>query len=119
MSLVGDVGVDVLFGAVSELVGGVCEFIAARSPRVRHTLTGLVGVALAAGVGAVLGAWPTAGDRPGWTIGLIVISLLYGLLLAAVSAVTLVNDPYDRPFVLFALLGCTAAAALPMTAMTL
>jgi hypothetical protein len=36
-----------------------------------------------------------------------------------VSAVTLVNDRYDRAFVLFALLGCTAATALPITAMTL
>jgi hypothetical protein len=112
MRLPGDIVGEAIFS-------GVGEVIADLPPKVRHTLTGLVGALFAAGVGAVIAAWPTAGDRPGWTIGLIVISLLYGLLLAAVSAVTLVNDPYDRPFALFALLGCSAAAALPMTAMTL
>jgi hypothetical protein len=112
MSLLGDIMGEAIFSGV----GGL---IAELPPRVRHTLTGLAGVSLAAGVGGVIAAWPTAGDRPGWTIGLIVISLVYGLVLAAVSAVTLVNDPHDRPFALFALLACCAAAALPMTAVTL
>jgi hypothetical protein len=89
MSLLGDIMGEAIFSGVGELIADL-------PPRVRHTLTGLAGVSLAAGVGAVITAWP-----------------------AAVSAVTLVNDLHDRPFALFALLGCCAAAALPMTAMTL
>lgn len=118
MSLLGSTIIDVFFVAVSEGVVAVWEGIAALPPRVRHTLTGLVGAVFAGGVGAVMASWPTAGDQPGWTIGLTILSLLYGLLFGAVSAVTLVNDRYDRAFVLFALLGCTAATALPLTAMT-
>ena len=119
MSVLGSIISDVIFVAVSEGVATAWDAIAALPPRVRHTLTGLVGAVLAAAVGGVIAAWPTAGDQPGWSIGLTILSLLYGLLFGAVSAVTLVNDRYDRAFVLFALLGCTAATALPLTAMTL
>jgi hypothetical protein len=112
MSLLDDIVGEAFFGGLGEL-------IAELRPWVRHMLTGLAGTGFAIGIGAVIATWPRAADRPGWTIGLAIVSLLYGLLFGAVSAVTLVNDPYDRLLVLFALLGCTAATALPVTMMAL
>jgi hypothetical protein len=112
MSLLGDIVGEIVGGAIFD---GIGEFVRDLSPRVRHTLTGLGGAALAGGVGSVMVMWP-ATDRPGWTIGLTVVSLLYGLGFGAVSLVTLV-DPYDRRFALFALLACASAAVLPLILM--
>jgi peptidoglycan/LPS O-acetylase OafA/YrhL len=107
MRLIGEMVVEGLFG-------GVAEAIAELPPRVRNTLTALAGLCLAGAVGATMVAWPVAENRPMWTTGLVVISLLYGSILGVVSGLTLANDRHERAFALFALLGCLAAAALPL-----
>jgi len=66
---------------VQGVFGGVGEAIADLSPSVRNTLTGVVGLCLAGAVGATLGLWPAAEDRPAWTIALTVASLIFGLVL--------------------------------------
>jgi hypothetical protein len=110
MSLIGDVVLEGLFS-------GIAEAIAELPPRVWNSLTGLAGLCLAGAVGATIGIWPSAGDRPMWTVGLVVLSLLYGLVLGVVSGLTLANDRHERGFALFALLGCLAAAVLPLISM--
>ena len=110
MSLLGDL---VLQGVFS----GIAEAIADLPPWVRNTLTGVVGLCLAGAVGATIAAWPAADDRPMWTIGLVVVSLIYGFVLGLVGGLTSVNDRDERAFALFALLGCLAAAALPLISM--
>jgi hypothetical protein len=103
---------------VQELIfSGIGESIAELSPRRRHTLVGLAGMSLAAGVLATIVRWPAMEDRPMWTVGLTIGALLYGLALGIASGLTLVNDRDDRGFALFALLGCLAAAVLPLVSM--
>ena len=109
-------------GALGELLqdlifSGIGEAIAELPPRVRHTLVGLAGASLAGGVWATMVMWPSAEDRPMWTVGLTIVSLLYGLVLGGASGLTLANDRDDRAIALFAVLGCLAAAAFPLISM--
>jgi hypothetical protein len=110
MSLLGDLAFE---GVFSGLVEGIAEL----PPSVRNTLTGLVGLCLAGGVGTTIAMWPAGGDRPMWAVGLTVIALIYGVVLGMVSGLTIANDRHERGFALFALLGCFAAAALPLISM--
>lgn len=110
MSLIGDLVLEGLFS-------GVAEAIAEVPPRVRNTLTGLAGLCLAGGVAATIVVWPAAEDRPVSTAALVAIALLYGLVFGVVSGLTLANDRDERGYALFALLGCVAAAVLPLISM--
>jgi hypothetical protein len=110
MSRLGDL---VFEGAFS----GIAEAIVELPPAIRNTLTGVVGLCLAGGVGATIAMWPAGEDRPMWAVGLTVISLIYGVVLGLVGGLTIANDRHERGFALFALLGCFAAAALPLISM--
>ena len=110
MSLLGDLAVDGVFS-------GIAQAIAELPPSVRNTLTGMVGLCLAGGVGATIAMWPAGEDRPMWAVGLTVIALIYGVVLGMASGLTIANDRHERGFALFALLGCFASAALALISM--